>query len=196
MSKDHKGFLLVLMQPPPAMEEEFNAWYDSEHLPERLAVAGFHTALRFVCLDGFPRYLAMYDLERPEVLETKAYLEVAYDRSSPWTKRVTSRVKIYRSSGRQIFPGHLITVVASRVTLLRFRACDATAEGEILAGLKSTFEGQPGVKQVRLLANDTSKGIDFIGFAEMSVPPSRGIDPKAFGRHAASLDMVNTYAPY
>ena len=83
----NKGFLLVTMQPPPALEEEFNAWYDTEHIPERAAIPGFETALRFVCLSGFPRYLAMYDLARQEVLETADYLRVAYERSSPWTKR-------------------------------------------------------------------------------------------------------------
>ena len=39
----NKGFLLVLMQPPPAFEEEFNAWYDAEHIPERCATPGFET---------------------------------------------------------------------------------------------------------------------------------------------------------
>ena len=32
----NKGFLLVLMQPPPTLEEEFNAWYDDEHIPRLL----------------------------------------------------------------------------------------------------------------------------------------------------------------
>ena len=52
-----KGFLLVTMQPPPAFEEEFNAWYDTEHLPERPAVPGFETALRLVCIYGLGRRL-------------------------------------------------------------------------------------------------------------------------------------------
>ena len=69
MSAKGKGFLLVLMDCPTYLEDEFNAWYDTEHIPERLAIPGFETGLRFVCLEGHPRYLAMYDLERPEVLE-------------------------------------------------------------------------------------------------------------------------------
>ena len=93
----NKGFLLVTMQPPPALEEEFNAWYDTEHIPERLAVPGILTALRFVCINGgHPRYLAMYDLESLDVMTSPAYLKVAHDKSSPWTKRVTSRVKVWR----------------------------------------------------------------------------------------------------
>jgi hypothetical protein len=91
----NKGFLLVLMQPPPTLEEEFNAWYDTEHIAERLAVPGFETALRYVCIDGAPRYLAMYDLASPDVLKSSAYLKVGFGNASPWTKRVTSRVRIF-----------------------------------------------------------------------------------------------------
>ncbi len=32
------GLLLTMTEPPPQMEEEFNAWYDTEHLPERLSI--------------------------------------------------------------------------------------------------------------------------------------------------------------
>jgi len=78
-----KGFLLVTMQPPPAFEEEFNAWYDTEHLPERLAVPGFETALRFVCISGHPRYLAMYDLAHSQVLDSPEYLKVAFAQLQP-----------------------------------------------------------------------------------------------------------------
>ena len=42
------------------MEEEFNAWYDSEHLPERLAIPGFRSARRWVC-NG--TYLGTYELD-------------------------------------------------------------------------------------------------------------------------------------
>ena len=41
-------------------DDEFNAWYDSEHIPERAAVPGFLSACRYVCRSGFPRYLAEY----------------------------------------------------------------------------------------------------------------------------------------
>ena len=137
----NKGFLLVLMQCPPSLEDEFNAWYDTEHLPERLAVPGFETALRFVCLDGHPRYLAMSDLTHFGVLETEAYKRVAYDRSSPWTKRVTSRVKVYRSAGDQIYAGHGgITRRAARVRLLRFRDLKKTDGEVIVAAVRKAHE--------------------------------------------------------
>ena len=42
----NRGLLLTITEPPPAMEEEFNAWYDTEHLAERRAIPGFRSALR------------------------------------------------------------------------------------------------------------------------------------------------------
>ena len=192
----NKGFLLVLMQPPPAFEDEFNAWYDNEHVPERIAVPGFETGLRFVCIDGAPKYLAMYDLAKPEVLDSPAYLAVAGDRSSPWTKRVTSRVRIYRSAGAQVYPGNAGTRRCARVVLLRFRALAADAQAAVIAGMRANFEGLPQTIQVRVFAYDTGTGIDFLGFVEARAPIEKPLDVAAFGACADARDLVNTYAAY
>ena len=41
---------------------------------------------RFVAIDGSPKYLAVYDLESPEVMQSEAYLKVS--EQSPWTRRI------------------------------------------------------------------------------------------------------------
>ena len=192
----NKGFLLVLMQPPPAFEEEFNAWYDAEHIPERCATPGFETGLRFVCPDGAPKYLAMYDLARPEVLQSPDYLRVAGDNSSPWTKRVTSRVRIYRSVGAQVYPGNAITGRCARIKLLRFRGLGADAQADIIGGMRANFERLLETRQVRVFAYDTGKGIDYLGMVEARAPIGAQLDLAAFGVRADALDLVNTYLPY
>jgi hypothetical protein len=191
-----KGFLLVTMQPPPAFEEEFNAWYDTEHLPERLAVPGFETALRFVCISGHPRYLAMYDLAHPHVLDSPEYLKVAFANSSPWTLRVLQRVRVYRSFGRQIYPGNALTRTCARVELLRFRDRPSTAAEEIVGGMRANFGKRPETAQVRVFAYEDRGSIDFIGFVEQRAPGLAALDLKPFGAHAAAIDLANTYAPY
>lgn len=193
----NKGFLLVLMDCPPTLEDEFNAWYDSEHLPERLAVPGFLTAIRFVCLDGHPKYLAMYDLERFDVLQSPAYKKVGYGNASPWTKRVTSRVKVYRSAGDQVFPGNAITKRAPRITLLRFTGLGADAERDLIAGLKANLEGLPGTGQGRVLAYDTGGGKrDYLVLVEWRSTAVGAVDVASFARHADAIDLMNTYAPH
>lgn len=192
----NKGFLLVLMQPPPTLEEEFNAWYDTEHIAERLAVPGFETALRYVCTDGAPRYLAMYDLTSPAVLDSPAYLKVGFGNASPWTKRVTSRVRSYRAFGFQVYPGTKVTGRAARVLLLRFRALPAAAQDTIIAGMRANFESRPQTLQVRVLAYDTGTGFDFLGLVEARAALNGELNFDAFGEYRNALDLVNSYAPY
>jgi hypothetical protein len=53
-----------------------------------MAVPGFISARRFRCVDGSPKYLALYDLESPSVLQSAPYLNVMGPNRSPWTLRM------------------------------------------------------------------------------------------------------------
>ncbi|TDE11814.1 DUF4286 family protein [Jiangella asiatica] len=82
-----RGLLLVMIDIEPEHEEEFNRWYDEEHLPERLHCAGFLNARRFVAVEGSPKYLAIYELESAAVLEDEAYKRI--EPPSTWTTRIS-----------------------------------------------------------------------------------------------------------
>ena len=194
----NKGFLLVLMHPPMAFEEEFNAWYDTEHIPERLAVPGVLTGLRFMHAGGgTPRYLAMYDLEDPSVMDSPAYLRVAHENSSPWTKRVTARARVQRFAGEQVHPGNAVTGRPARVQLIRFRGLDRAGIGAVVDGLRAAYGGRPEVNQVRVLAHESgAAGRDVLGFVEARAPLPDAVDWKAFGATAVAIDLVAQYAPF
>ncbi|MGE0827822.1 MAG: hypothetical protein AB7O04_00525 [Hyphomonadaceae bacterium] len=96
--ENQRGLLLVMIDVDPAHEEEFNRWYEEEHLPERRACPGFLTARRFVAVDGAPKYLAIYDLESPDVLETEAYKKIYGP--SPWTQSIA---KHFTSATRNVY---------------------------------------------------------------------------------------------
>jgi hypothetical protein len=96
------GLLLTLTEPPPAMVEEFNAWYDTEHLAERLAIPGFRSARRWV---RGRTYLATYELDSPEVLQSKHYLE-RFRSQTPWSRRCLAKSLTFkRWACTQIEPG-------------------------------------------------------------------------------------------
>ena len=97
-----KGLVLVLADPPPMMEEEFNDWYDTEHPPDRAVLPGFETAMRLVCVSGGPAYAALYDLTSVAVLESEPYRAISGDRFSPWTRRVTSRCRPLRMVAQRL----------------------------------------------------------------------------------------------
>jgi|NGEPerStandDraft_6_1074524.scaffolds.fasta_scaffold66692_1 hypothetical protein len=203
MSKDEQtlGLLMATMEPPAGMEEEFQDWYDTEHFPERAAAEGFLTAQRFTCIDGFPRFLALYDLEDNGVLQRPSYRAIAGARYSAWTQRIMPRMwGAYRADGPQRYPGAALLGAeghAARLVLWRFAAAPEAAETTIIEGLRATYEGQPQTAQVRLFKTRQQHGIDFIGLIELHVP----YDPRpdavaAFKDSARYIDLVNTYVTY
>lgn len=62
--------LVTTVDVTPGAEEEFNRWYDEEHLPQVLACPGFLSGQRYESVLGEPRYLAIYELESEEALRT------------------------------------------------------------------------------------------------------------------------------
>lgn len=192
-----KGFLMVSMEPTPAYDEEFNDWYDMEHVPERTKIPGFETGLRFVCLSGWPRYLSMYDLTTIDVLESDAYKKAAWGGFSAWTKRMLTKVRgQWRASGTQIYPGQALTGNFSRLTLLRFRnAPDALAD-RITQGVRANYEKRAETRQIRVLRSDYNNQIDYIGWIEASAPFTSAPDVTLYGEAQRYLDMVNEYTPY
>ena len=82
------ALLLFMTDIDPKNEDDFNRWYEEEHLAERLAIPGFITARRFQAVEGRPKYLAIYDLESPDVLQSAPYLHVVGAGKSSWTKRM------------------------------------------------------------------------------------------------------------
>jgi len=75
---------------PVGIEEEFNRWYDQEHIPERLAVPGFTSATRFRAVEGSPRYLTLYELSDVSVLQSETYLRLL--NPEVWTE-ATARIR-------------------------------------------------------------------------------------------------------
>jgi hypothetical protein len=57
-AKKGRGLLMVYADVPAALEDEFNRWYDEEHIAERLSIPGVLDAARYVAVRGGPKYLA------------------------------------------------------------------------------------------------------------------------------------------
>lgn len=92
-----RGLLLTMTEPPLPMEEEFNAWYDDEHLPERLAITGFRSARRWVAdvAPGEGKYLATYELDSAQVLTSAEYL-LRFENATSWTRRCLGKTIVFK----------------------------------------------------------------------------------------------------
>ena len=67
--------LVVMMDVDPEHEDEFNEWYNDEHLPERLEIPGYVSARRFKLEEGegVLRYLCIWELEDGSPLQSEQY---------------------------------------------------------------------------------------------------------------------------
>jgi len=82
-----KALMTAWTHVPPEREEEFNAWYNTEHLPQIVALPGFVLGRRYVCDRATPRYLAWYDTADATV-EPGPHLQKYFADSTPWWQRI------------------------------------------------------------------------------------------------------------
>jgi hypothetical protein len=142
------GLLAALMEPEASVEDEFNDWYDHEHLPHMCAIPGVLTGVRFIAVAGWPRYVALYDLEELATLRSDAYRAVTGTGFSPWSRRVLSRVRGWRRlSFEQRTPG-TANLHAGCGAIDMHLFTDAGAADAVAAGLASS----PGVLQRRVFS--------------------------------------------
>ncbi len=91
----------------PAQAEEFDDWYDHEHLPALAQVPGVVRARRYIAVSGAPKSLAAFELAAREVYASPAWLAA---RETPRTARMrrlfsNARRAIYRLILPTVLPG-------------------------------------------------------------------------------------------
>jgi len=85
-----KGMLITSMNIDPKHEDEFNLWYDREHLAERVAIDGFIEARRWVAEDADPKYFATYSTAAFSDLSSPAYSQ-ALANQTQWSRENLAR---------------------------------------------------------------------------------------------------------
>ena len=116
----NRGLLLTMTEPPPAMEAEFNAWYDTEHRQERLSIPGVRSARRWVAdvPAGEGRYLATYELDSAAILQSAPYL-ARFENPTPWSRRCLGEAVVFRRwACEQVGPGSADPHPAAKALLL------------------------------------------------------------------------------
>jgi len=101
MSADTRpsGILAIWNDCARGRDGEFEHWFQSEHLAERLAVPGFRVGRRHEAVSGAPRYFVFYRTDTPEVLGSAAYLERV---NSPTPLTRTVMAEVFRNMSRTV----------------------------------------------------------------------------------------------
>jgi hypothetical protein len=88
----------AFFEADPSDHDEFNDWYDTEHVLFVDIIDGYLNCRRFQSLADPTRFLALYDVTTLEVATSD---ETAKANESPWTDRIRHKVATYRE--RRLF---------------------------------------------------------------------------------------------
>jgi hypothetical protein len=94
--------LISQMSPPPGEEQAFDTWYQTEHIPLRMRVPGFHSALRARAVQGEPAHLVIYYFASRDVLKSEAYQEVKNHPSTLTAQMLATVTAFTRYTGDEI----------------------------------------------------------------------------------------------
>ena len=90
-NKKGSGLLMVWADVPGEKEQDFNRWYNEEHLEDLLAIPGVLNAARYEAVKGGPKHLACYELENPQVMESDGFRRLR-ENVSEWSKRCSPSI--------------------------------------------------------------------------------------------------------
>jgi hypothetical protein len=147
------GLLCVMNDIAPACNRrDYEAWYQRDHVPDRLGIPGFLHARRYRRLDG-PRaeFLTFYETASPLVLCSAPYLKRLAE-PTDWTARIMA---YFRTMSRSICRVVMDEGQAGAGGVLALIAQQEAPPADLEAQLAAMLE-QSGVTRVRLWQGDPS----------------------------------------
>jgi hypothetical protein len=175
-----RSAILIWNDVVPDALDDFYAWHNGEHLPERLGIPGFIRGRRYVRAAGSTpqAFFTLYETASAEVMTSPAYM-ARLNAPTPWSTKI---FKSFRNMQRA-----LCVVTATQgpgaggiMATIAFSAGHAPAEfEEIAASVVPAIASRPGITGVHLcVADDDATAVKS---AEQSLrggddrPPSRAL---------------------
>ncbi|MEO8133503.1 MAG: hypothetical protein ABI831_05980 [Betaproteobacteria bacterium] len=141
-----EGAVLVWNDVAPEGREQFYAWHDKEHIPERLAIPGFRRGRRYIRHGHSPEWLTMYEADDLDVLVSPQYL-ARLNAPTPATVRT---IRHFRNTSRAVCRvvystgsssgGHMLTLridvpAAQADAMCRYLRTEALSRAMALTGV-------------------------------------------------------------
>jgi hypothetical protein len=144
------GLLAVWNDIAAEDEAEFNAWYDEEHVPDRLGVPGIRDARRYRDCAAPLSYAAFYDTDSLATLASPEYLE-RLAHPTPRTQRIMPRFRNMTRAACEIAADvGALRAPAAVLATLELAAIPAADELAALAGALRLRLALPDEKATRV----------------------------------------------
>jgi hypothetical protein len=165
------GMLFVWSDVDTLAEDDYNRWYDQEHVEERIRIPGFRTGTRYKIIGSGRRYLGLYRTDTLDVFNSPAY-EKAFRQQTPW-----SLINL----DRMIDPMRRVCAVTAEtgfgtgawLAVVRLGKLPTEAEAKALQLAGANVQEMPGIVSTSLLIPDVVKSTPLPN----EIPDARVLDP-------------------
>ena len=159
----HTGLVPVWLHVPAEREEEFNAWYEREHVAEVVSLPGFRSGRRYVAEGVKPKFLCLYETRDAGVAEEPPFQHLV-THPTPWSSRIWEffEVRQRRNWRRHEVRHFLLSDVPGAVLMREWRGAPAAPAGA------AAEPGDAGVLAYRLFRDegDPAQWIELIDFTD------------------------------
>lgn len=164
-----KGVLAIWNDCVQSEENNYENWYQNEHLPERLGVPGFIRGRRYQSLVSSPRFFTWYEVASPSTLTSESYMARLSD-PTPWTQEIMANV--FLNASRTVCDRHIISGQVFGSTALTIQMSETRPKETML----SILENDKNPSRIARIENWTANtAFDTNVMAEESI---RGPDKK------------------
>jgi hypothetical protein len=149
-SLDAMGELLIWTDIAAEKEDDFNQWYDTEHMQERASIAGFQWSRRYHSSTAQRPYLALYRTDTLHVFRSEPYRK-AFENQTEWSVRNFSAM---HNTNRRV---NAVTEIAGAGTggaLCLICLGELDVAQQALSLVQTLRQDLPGVIAARILVPD------------------------------------------
>lgn len=150
LDREAPGELFIWTDVDPAFEDDFNQWYEREHMEERAAIPGFRWARRYRATSEGRRYLALYRTEEVNVFTSPDYKK-AFESQTEWSLTNFERMT---NTSRRVMAVSLLAGVGTGAALAMVNLGTRENAERVAAMAKSVQAEMEGVLSLRVLTPD------------------------------------------
>lgn len=150
LDREAPGELFIWTDVDPAFDDDFNQWYEREHMEERAAIPGFRWARRYRATSEGRRYLALYRTEEVHVFTSPEYKK-AFESQTEWSLTNFERMT---NTSRRVMTVSLLAGVGTGAALAMVNLGTKDNADRVAAMAQSVQAEMQGVLALRVLTPD------------------------------------------
>ena len=172
-----KGLLMTFTEVPSDLEDDFNEWYNREHLDERINIPGFRRARRYQGIDAGIKYFTTYEAQASDNIASPDYLGVLKDQTA-WSLAIMPQFSKWHRMPCRVVADHTHGMGAALCLMRLFPDPDKADElaAWLNGGILTELNKAPGILGSCAASVDLDADARLAGAFGQTLDPDQNIE--------------------